>query len=288
MARHAATLEHVELVVAAGGDGTVNEVINGLMEARALTPRLPTLGVLSIGRGNDFACGAGIPTELNGSVECLATRRLMQIDIGFLRGGDFSDGRFFGNGIGLGFDTVVGFEATKLTRIKGFAAYIVAAIKTLLFYYRAPELEIADEAGVVTRPCMQLSVMNGRRMGGAFFMAPKSRVTDGKLDVCVVGTPGRFAMLGLVLQFMLGTQAGSRHVRFARTGRISIRALSGSLPVHADGETIAVAGSGLDVEIVPGALTVISSAPEAQAEASIAEQLVDRSEEVGGFKRLKQ
>lgn len=272
LARKVARSGEADVVVAAGGDGTANEVINGLMLARmagraALAPgadlNMPALGVLSVGRGNDFAYGAGIPTELEGCVECLAADRRGALDVGFLRGGEYPEGRYFGNGIGIGFDTIVGLEAAKMTWIKGFVCYIVAALKTLLFFYKAPQVVITHDNGTLWIPCMQLSIMNGRRMGGSFFMAPKAEAGDGLFDLCIVNKPRRGRMLGLLLAFMKGTQGRSKHVTVGRTARIQVEALSGVLPIHADGETMAVAGKKLEVEVIPAALTVVTNAPVA-------------------------
>lgn len=260
-----------DVVVAAGGDGTANEVINGLMRAagtRKAAEGRPAFGVICVGRGNDFAYGVGIPTDVAGGIEVLKTGVEAPLDVGFLRGGDYPDGRHFGNGIGVGFDTIVGLEAAKLKRVRGFAAYLLGAFKTLLFYYDIPRLRMEIDSRPVVQECIQVSIMNGQRLGGAFFMAPEARTGDGEFDLCIAGKPRRGQMLGLLLRYMKGTQAESQHITTGRLRSITINAEEGTMAVHADGETICIAGTGLAVECIPGALRIVTRADAAPTEAA--------------------
>jgi len=173
-------------IIAAGGDGTINEVINGLMNAKIKNSDLsPIFGILPIGRGNDFAFGAGVPATLEDCLKALIKGNIQPMDVGLIKGGDYPLGRYFGNGIGVGFDTIVGLEAAKMKHIHGAAGYMIGAIKTLITYPAAPEIEmeINGEKGVYT-PAL-VSIMNGRRMGGTFFMAPDGKNNDGLLNLCM-------------------------------------------------------------------------------------------------------
>ena len=131
-----------DVVVAAGGDGTLNEVLNGLILAKQAGVDGVALGALSVGRGNDFAYGGGIPHELTEGVRVLAQGQRRTIDVGRVEGGFYPQGRYFGNGVGIGFDAVVGFEAAKLKHVHGFLSYMIAAIKTIFLYAKAPVLRI--------------------------------------------------------------------------------------------------------------------------------------------------
>ncbi len=259
LARQAALSNRCRAIVAAGGDGTANEVLNGMMQARLTGAAVPALGVLSIGRGNDFAYGAGLPTTIESAVEALVGGSVATIDVGFLRGGVYPDGRYFGNGIGIGFDTIVGFEAAKLKRVRGFAGYLIGALKVLLLYYRAPLLTIRTDDGERAQPCIQVSVMNGRRMGGGFHMAPDARIDDGLLDICIAGSPRRFQMIALFLRYLRGTQSGHPHISICRTGSVSVVSDGAPLAIHADGETISVDGTSLDV-CLAGQMQVLRAA----------------------------
>jgi len=266
---HAETLacqaaeEGCELVVAAGGDGTINEVINGLMSATRQHTHvehagLPAMGILPVGSGNDFAFGVGVPHDTEQACEVLARGQRCVIDIGRVTGGDFPEGRFFGNGIGLGFDTVVGFEAAKLTHMVGASSYLVGLIKTIFLYAKAPVYELVIDGAYQQRPYLMVSIMNGRRMGGAFMMAPKSEHGDGLFDLCLVGAVPQSRILGVAMKFLNGTQAGHPAVQMLRARQVSIHAIEGTIPAHADGETLCTEGLALSVELLPEALEVIS------------------------------
>jgi diacylglycerol kinase (ATP) len=247
-----------KLVVAAGGDGTVNETINGLMRANLIGSGRPVLGVLPVGRGNDFAFGMGIPPEIERACDALVQNQRRTIDVGHVAGGDFPDGRYFGNGVGLGFDTVVGFEAAKIKWLHGGASYLAAVVKTIFLYAHAPiyELNIDDE--IFHQPFLMVSVMNGQRMGGAFLMAPDSHPGDGSFDLCLAGDVKQIRILPLAATFISGKQKNDKDIRMLRAKRVSIRAINGGIPAHADGETLCTAGTALTIQILPGALEVIA------------------------------
>jgi diacylglycerol kinase (ATP) len=255
----AAAAEGYGVVVAMGGDGTANEVLNGLMQARLEGSGTAAMGILAVGRGNDFADGVGVPHGLEPSCRVLAAGKRRRIDVGKVSGGLFPEGRFFGNGIGVGFDAVVGLEAAKLTWLSGFACYLVAALKTIFLYFHAPLLAIRYDGGTLEQPALMVSVMNGRRMGGTFHMAPQSEIDDGRFTVCLAGAVSRLGIFFLIPRFIQGTQAGHPSIRFFDTAQISISALRGSLTAHADGETISTGGETLRAEILPQAIDVVCS-----------------------------
>lgn len=248
-----------DLVIAAGGDGTVNEVINGLMTARANGKKRPALGVLPVGRGNDFAYGMKIPAEAKEAVSVLGAGYRRLADVGRVVGGNFPHGRYFGNGVGMGFDTVVGFEAAKIKWLRGAASYMAALVRTIFLYSKAPVYEIIlDEGEPVEQAFLMISVMNGNRMGGAFYMTPEARSDDGILDLCLANEVPQVKILPLAAKFLKGTQHEHPAVRMAKAKKISIRAIKGSIPAHVDGETVCTAGDALMIDLFPAALEVVS------------------------------
>jgi YegS/Rv2252/BmrU family lipid kinase len=256
-----AAAAQVDVVVAVGGDGTANEVLNGLMLAKK-AGHVATMGVLGVGRGNDFAFGMGIPADLAAGCEALAANHRRMIDVGHVVGGDFPEGRYFGNGIGIGFDAVVGFVAAKLKRLKGFVAYFVAAIKTIFLYFKAPLVRLEFDDQPMNLHALMVSVMNGRRMGGGFMMAPNSKPDDGVFDLCIARQVSRPRIFGLMLKFMKGTQFEHPAISDDQTKHITVTAIEGTLPAHADGETLCLEGKKLEIEIVPNALEIVSPATE--------------------------
>ncbi len=250
-----------EVVVAVGGDGTSNEVLNGLMLTRRAGGPAPALGVLCVGRGNDFAYGAGIPTDLEVGCWSLAVGRRRPIDVGRVVGGLYPQGRYFGNGVGIGFDAVVGFVAAR-SRLTGFVSYLVAALKTVFLYYKAPQVRIECDGEGFEQRSLMVSVMNGRRMGGGFYMAPQGRPDDGQFDLCIARQVSRLRIFTLIPHFMRGTQATQEPIHMARARRVTVTALQGTLAAHADGETLCTAGERLEMELLPAQIEIVAP-PEA-------------------------
>ncbi|MCF7794222.1 MAG: diacylglycerol kinase family lipid kinase [Candidatus Cloacimonetes bacterium] len=244
-------------VIAAGGDGTCNEVINGLMLAKEELDHLPLFGVLPIGRGNDFAYGAHIPDKLAESLNVLISGHSQKMDVGLIAGGDFPQGRYFGNGIGVGFDTLVGLEAAKMKHIHGAAGYAIGAIKVLIKYPPAPEVELKfDDTILQINPAL-VSIMNGNRMGGTFFMSPEANNNDGILNLCMTKQGNRRELLKAMLHYTKGTQQSLENTTTLQSPSFSLEAKSGHLAVHADGETICQAGKKIDVKCIPSAINII-------------------------------
>ncbi len=249
-------------VVAAGGDGTANEVINGLMQARRQGIGQAALGHLPVGRGNDYGFGIGVPTTIPEGCQVLANDRRLWTDVGLVTGGLFPEGRYFGNGVGIGFDAVVGFEAVKLKRLTGFPSYIVAALKTIFLYYKAPLVKLVYDGIEIEAPALMVSIMNGRRLGGGFMLAPDGKINDGRFDLTLAREVSRPAIFALLFKFMAGTQAGHPAIMTDQAAAIKVTALKGVLPAHTDGETLCVDGTELTMEIIPKALEVLTDLPE--------------------------
>jgi diacylglycerol kinase (ATP) len=248
-----------DVVVSASGDGTLNETLNGLMRARSAGHKPTALGVLPIGTGNDFAGGIGIPTNLEDGLKVLAANRRKRIDIGFVKGGDFPEGRYFGNGIGIGFDAAVGFAALQVRWLRGLPAYLIAAIQTVFFYYKPPYVRIVMDDLKVEQFSLMVSIMNGQRMGGGFRMAPDGDPHDGLFDLCIAETASKLRIFMLIPHFIKGTQAGQPEIKMHRARCVTVSALEGTFPAHADGETLCINGSELSIELLPLAMEVIAA-----------------------------
>lgn len=252
-----AAINGFDFVISVGGDGTSNEVLNGLMRAWNKGYRESTMGIIGVGRGNDFAFGFGIPAGLEEGFKILQNNQPRLMDVGLIVGGDYPQGRYFGNGIGIGFDAVVGFEAAKLTHLHGFLNYVVAALRTIFLYFHAPTLRIEFDNEVITQPALMVSIMNGRRMGGGFMMAPSAHTDDGLLDLCIAGQVSRMGILKLIPRFMKGTQAKHPQIKTGHANKVQVLAIDGVLPTHADGETICVAGKELTISLIQQPIKIL-------------------------------
>jgi diacylglycerol kinase (ATP) len=226
--------EGCQLVVAAGGDGTIHEVVNGLVRGgRSET----TLGVIPIGSGNDFAYALGLPTNPEAAVKKLFTGQPRLVDLARI---EDDKGRYaiVDNGIGIGFDATISIESRNITRIHGFAMYTVATLRTIAFYYQTPHMEIRFDNQHVTQESLLLAIGVGPRAGGGFLLTPTAKHDDNLLDSCLVNPVGRLTMLGLLPKVMKGTHVTSKHVTNRRNQYIDIKA-NMPLPIHTDGEIFA-------------------------------------------------
>ncbi|MCP4138811.1 MAG: diacylglycerol kinase family lipid kinase [Chloroflexi bacterium] len=254
-----AAREGYDVVVTASGDGTANEALNGLMRAHATGFSNTAMGIIPVGTGNDLAYGMGIKDDLDEACATLAKNKRKTVDIGLVKGGDYPEGRYFGNGVGIGFDAAVGFEAEKVTWTRGLLAYLVAAMQTVFLYYKSPTVDISYNDKTITQPSLMISIMNGQRMGGGFYMAPESCPDDGELDLCIASEASKLRIFQLINLFLKGTQASEPEISTGRTKKISVKAIKGTLPAHCDGETLCREGTELDIELIPQALDFITT-----------------------------
>ena len=254
-----AAREKYDVIVTASGDGTANEALNGLMRAREAGFNHTAMGILPVGTGNDLAYGMGVRGTLEESIALLAANTRRWMDIGKVSGGDFPDGRYFGNGVGVGFDAYVGFVAADIRWTRGLLAYLIAALETIFVYFQAPTVRIEYEDVKLEQDALMVSIMNGQRMGGGFFMAPDGLPYDKTFDLCIAGAPGKFRILQLLPTFMNGTQATQPEIKTGRAEKVTVTALKGTLPAHCDGETLCKEGQSLSIELFPHALEFITA-----------------------------
>lgn len=254
-----AVREGYDVIVTASGDGTANEAVNGMMRARADGFNDTAFSILPVGTGNDMAYGLGMRGTLEESIAVLAENYRRKIDIGFVKGGDYPEGRYFANGVGIGFDAAVGFVAVKIRWARGLLAYLIAVIQTVFIYYKSPTVEISYNDITFTQPSLMVSIMNGQRMGGGFYMAPQGNPGDGYLDLCIASEASRRRIFGLIPYFLKGTQASQPEITNGRTDRITIKAVKGTLPAHCDGETLCESGQELSIGITPAAIEIITA-----------------------------
>lgn len=237
-------------VVAVGGDGTVHEVVNGLMRAANGGPSVP-LGVVGVGSGNDFALLAGVPRDPAWAVRRMTTAEPRAVDVG--RVGD----EWFSNGVGIGLDARVAIQVDRRRRFRGLAMYL-HALAGVLRVFRPPHIVVElDGQRVAEGPMTLVTVGNGGRHGGGFWICPDAKIDDGVLDVCTCDGLGTFGILGFLPRVMRGTHTGAACVHMHRARRVRVTSPD-PLPVHADGEIIADDAHELEIEIHPGRLRVLA------------------------------
>jgi len=237
-----------ELLVAVGGDGTSNEVINGMMSGWSGDP-VGTMSVIPVGSGNDFSVGIGAAQELREACRQVVKGERHLIDVG--RVGE----RHFGNTVGVGFDAVVGVVAAKHRRLRGLPLYLVAVLQTILFYFKAPTITLDCDGRKHTEPLIMVSIGNGQRAGGGFWVTPDAKVDDGLFDVMQVKEMGRLRMLQMVPLFIKGTHIHRKEVNVERGSHVVLET-DGDLVAHADGELVCEHEQRLEFQLLPQTLWV--------------------------------
>jgi len=232
-------------------------VANGILRAAEGSEGVAaaTLGIVPVGSGNDFAWGLGLDKGVDLAINRLRRGQTRIIDVGYVETEGYP-AHYVVNILGGGFDSQVNIEAHKIMRLRGFAIYIVAVLKTLAIYYRNPHT-IARFNGETYEFDMLMSfVANGPRLGGGFIAAPQARHDDGLFDICLVHKTSRLDMLAMIPKFMRGTHLNHPKVRMARTDRIEIESPEG-FPSQADGEIVGNDVRRMVVSLVPQRLRVI-------------------------------
>jgi diacylglycerol kinase family enzyme len=145
-------------------------------------------------------------------------------------------------------------------KIKSGLAYVFGAIINIVRYDPSPLMKISYNGKETTFSAAIVSVVNGKRMGGSFYMGPNAILDDGLLDICSVRRPkSRFRLMYLVLQYTKGTQGNCEETSMDRAAHFHLTALEGGMAAHADGETLCYDGKELEITCHPGALRLIGA-----------------------------
>lgn len=239
----------MRLVVAVGGDGTVNEVANGLVG-----PGRPptTLGVVPAGRGGDFARSVGLARNPAVALARLRVGRARRVDVGRAEFGDGSS-RLLTNVGGVGFDAEVARRAAR-SRLPGTTAPYLAGIAGALRHLRTRRVEVATDGGSFSGEALAIVVANGHSFGGGIRIVPDADPNDGCLDVAIIGNVSRRELVRQVPGVYRGAHV--RHPRFALLRATMVRIESdGPMPVQLDGEGVGAAP--VTFVVVPAALRVL-------------------------------
>ncbi len=218
-----------ELVIAAGGDGTVNGVVSGLMSAGLPLPRL---AVVPLGTANDFARGRGIPLEVEAALAVAVEGRAVEIDVGRV------NRRWFINVSTGGFGVAATQAASgRLKRRLGGLAYVFTGARMLWRLRPEHARFLVDGRTVHHGAFVFFAVGNAVRTGGGTRVAPRADVRDGRLDLTVARTSSRLDFLSLLPDLRAGTHLESPDVLYLRGERVEVRSAT-PLAVNIDGEPL--------------------------------------------------
>ncbi len=231
LARDAAE-DGVEAVIAIGGDGTVHEVVNGLMAVS--TQQRPAMGIIPAGSGNDFAYAAGLPRDMHRSIDLIHRGNTRAVDIGKVRD---ATGRscFWINNIGTLLAGQINLASHRLTWPQGSGLYLRATLQTLIRKPPTAQLELCLDETTRAREAIMLSIGNAARSGGKFLLTPEATIDDGRFDYVLAKPMNRLRLLRLLSKSIRGEHLDHPCIEHGQFSTMTIRS---NIPIaaHVDGE----------------------------------------------------
>lgn len=242
LAKHASD-EGADIVVAAGGDGTCGEVVNGIAGGQA------AFGVIPVGTGNDFARTIGVFGELETAIDILFSDHSRMVDLGKI--GD----RWFLNVAGCGFDAKVAERVNRGYRhLNDSMAYIAGVLQTLISF-KSPHFKLTMDGSTYESDGMLCTIANAPSYGGGMRVAPQAEIDDGVLDICFLKHAGRIEFLRAFPKVFKGEHVTHPKVRMFHAKRGRVETIP-PMPILVDGEVIGE--TPVDFEIKPHIIKVMS------------------------------
>lgn len=211
------------VLVAVGGDGTVNEVLNGIAGRKVILATLPG------GKGNDFATAVNMPRNIDAACQDLLRADTKDIDLGRVMD------RYFINSVGVGFDAAVARRVNEGVKLfKGVSAYVYAFFETLL-NYEVVDIEIDLGRGPMKSSPLLVAVGIGQAYGGGMRIVPDAIQDDGLFDVCIFEDMNRLSLIYHFPKVFSGKLKGIKQAGMYRAQEIRLK-LSEERPLHMEGE----------------------------------------------------
>lgn len=233
-------------IIAVGGDGTLNEIVHGMIDSDEIT-----LGIIPAGTGNDFIQILGFDGEFNeNDWETFVKKNTKLIDVGKC------NSNYFLNGMGLGFDAQVAAENyNEAGEVKegSSSKYLWHILKTLLFFKELDMTTLNNDQKQKSK-CFINTIANGRRFAGQYFLTPRAIANDGLLDVCMVKELSLLQRIGIFQKVPKGEHLENPKVNYYQTDKLSLE-FDKDVPHHLDGELFFA--SKFEVSILPEKLKFI-------------------------------
>lgn len=247
----------IERVIVAGGDGTLSEVITGLLSAGL--GDYATVGLLPFGTAGDFVRGLGGSRDLDAAIERIAGGRTLRVDAG--RATYRCDGReaitsYFANIASLGLSGDVAELVNRTGKaFAGRLSYLIGALRGLARYRSEPVSISVDGRCVFEDALAVAAIANGPCFGGGMQIAPNARVDDGVFDWLIVPAMSRLSLLRKIPLLYRGSHLGDPRILHGQGQVVEARALDGPVRIDVDGEALGVLPARF--EILPGAITLL-------------------------------
>ncbi|MHA2224502.1 MAG: diacylglycerol/lipid kinase family protein [Candidatus Hodarchaeales archaeon] len=226
--------EGYQIICAIGGDGTSNEVLNGILEAE----KQGIFAAIPVGTGNDIPSSFGIPEgDVEAAFNCLVKGQDKSFDVGYCKNGD----RYFAGVASMGFDAEVADRTNKGSkRFSGTRNYQIALLKTILKFKAYNLVITADDEPPVEGPRMLLAIGNGKRYGAGMHICPSADVTDGKFSLTTLTKMSRFTFLRVFPSVYTGKHITNKRVLTLEGTEIHVDSPNKKCLYQADGEMIGI------------------------------------------------
>ncbi len=247
-------------VIAAGGDGSISEVVNGILQGaeRSAERHSTPLGVLPLGTANDFCVNLHLPLDIPGAVAVIARGQTRSIDLGEVRYGSENLRRYFDNNSAIGLEPSITLIQQRIKRLRGVMRYLVA---TLIGVYHNPQwiMEIEWEGGRFHGMANLVTVGINPLTGGLFYMTPHADPFDGLLTFVYGSVPTRLKILAILPKTMKpgpGSYVENPSIHEIHSPWVKIHSETPT-PLHADGEIQSETVQDLEYRVLPGCLPVL-------------------------------
>ncbi len=235
--------KNFDIIVAVGGDGTINEIASKVSSLQKI------LGIIPFGSGNGLARALHIPINVKKAIQVINAFKVQTIDAGKL------NGKYFFNMAGIGFDAHISaaFAGNKTRGLKGYISLGLKEIKS----YESESYDLDIDGVKYQRDAFILSIANSTQYGNNVHISPLSSLSDGLLEVCVVKPVSLYKLPLLVYEMLNAKTHRSNLVEIISGKKIKIARVKEN-SIHIDGEPFFM-GKNIEIEIIPGALKVITS-----------------------------
>ncbi len=249
-----------ERIIVSGGDGTVNETVNGLILAQKHGYGKATLGIIPNGRGNDYCFSMNIPLKLEDAVKIIQEGYTRPVDIGVAGDGTFE--RYFCNGSGFGIDSAINYRAS-ISKLGGFPSYLWGLIQSLLLDAHERNVTITlDEQPEISLPILLFTAMNGKREGGGFILGPDFDIGDGKLDVTAIGDHIHFLSMLRLVKLIFKGDLSDPYFHTYKASSVHVHTDDKGMFAQVDGETIIKEGHDFYASIIPEKIDLFIKKPQ--------------------------
>lgn len=236
-----------------GGDGTLNEIINGLGAYSEVI-----LSIFPIGSGNDFARSVNQKLSISEIVRKVSDPKFENIDIGqvkFKINGNLTI-HYFLNSCGIGFDALSAYYSNQKSILRGLPLYLKAVFNSLVKYQPFFFEAYIDANPKISGLKMMISIGNGKTSGGGFYLTPKAQIADGLLDIAIAEHLNLLKILVLLPRAINGDYINTQYVKYLKFKKASFCIEPGNY-IHTDGEVLSKSVKEFEIEIIKSSLKIL-------------------------------